>query len=133
MKLSKMTQQSIAMLVDAVKTEQTKVADALAEFNAAMAGRRDSFAAVVTAYNASLEDLKGTLEAAKDEQQEEFDGKSERWQEGDRGQAAEEWITALESACDSLDPIAVALPEEVEAPDFPDLDDIEALPSQPEA
>jgi hypothetical protein len=47
--------------------------------------------------------LKGEVEAAREDLQEEFDAKSEKWQEGEKGEAMQERIDAWEVACATAD------------------------------
>lgn len=47
-----------------------------------------------------LEEIKGDLENVRDEEQEAFDNMPESLQNGDRGQAAEAAISALDNALD---------------------------------
>ena len=51
---------------------------------------------------ARVEDIKNELEALKDEEQEAFDNMPESLQQGDKGQAAETAIGALDSALEHL-------------------------------
>lgn len=69
--------------------------------------------------NAHLGTLEGMLEhvqTIQQEQQDAFDGKSEAWQEGDKGQALQSIIEALDQAAgslqDSIDNLQSATAEE---------------------
>jgi molecular chaperone GrpE (heat shock protein) len=50
-----------------------------------------------------LEELRGKVEDLQSEEQDAFDNMSENLQQGDRGQAAEAAVDALQSAYDSID------------------------------
>lgn len=49
------------------------------------------------------DDIKGALETLRDEEQESFDNMPEGLQQGDKGQAMEEAINALDDAISSLE------------------------------
>jgi len=60
-----------------------------------------------------LEAMQSDLEAIRDAEQDAFDSKSERWQEGEKGEAARAVIDGLNSACDSLTEVVGVLEDEV--------------------
>jgi hypothetical protein len=79
---------------DDAKTElESKIEDLIREFNEK----------VVDPLNEKLNEVRGFVEDIKNERQGEFDDKSERWQEGERGEAAQEWIQRYESAESELE------------------------------
>lgn len=53
------------------------------------------------AYNEILEEARGYVEDIHSERYNEFDDKSETWQEGERGEATREWLEALENIKDN--------------------------------
>lgn len=57
----------------------------------------------------ALEDLKGEVEQARDDEQEYLDNMPESLQGGDKGQAAEAAISALEQAIEALETAVDAL------------------------
>jgi uncharacterized protein YukE len=82
---------------------------------------KDALVSAIEEYNARLDDLHGTIEAAKDELQGEFDEKSERWQEGDKGQAVSAWLDDIGSKADEIaDGIDVEVADIDAVIDFPD-------------
>ena len=66
----------------------------------------------LVALNAVVEEAYNFVEDIHSERQEEYDEKSERWQEGDRGQAASEWLSSWEDAIADLEQLVdIATPE----------------------
>lgn len=60
---------------------------------------------------ATLQQMQSDFETIRDELQEEFDNKSERWQEGEKGEAAQNELSEMESVdieslIDALDGLA---------------------------
>ena len=53
----------------------------------------------------TLDQAKSDLESLLSEEQKDFDNRSEKWQEGEAGQEAQEKLDALQTAIDSLDDI----------------------------
>jgi len=134
MKISKASSTEIDDMRTAVADAQEAVETAVTEFNEALAVARAPLDEAISNYNDALAELKARLEAERDERQEEYDNKSERWQEGDKGQAAQEWIDGIGNAADTLDSaLETDLPEAVEPFDFADLGEVEQLPDAPEA
>lgn len=96
------------------------------QINAQVAATRvkqEELATALTAYNENVNDLKGLLESERDEAQEEWDSKSERWQESDNGTNAAEWIDSLTEIIGQLDPL-----DDIE---FVDMDDVDQLGDSP--
>lgn len=99
-----------------------KLADARltleAVFNAQSAIIEDAYAAINAAlapYNEIVEEARGFVEDIASEREGEWDDKSERWQESDRGEAARDWFEQWQSAaeCDieTIDDLEPVLPE----------------------
>lgn len=66
--------------------------------------RRKRIAKVITLLEAiDLSEITSALEALRDEEQEAFDNMPESFQDGDRGQAAQEAIDHLESAISAVE------------------------------
>jgi hypothetical protein len=86
----------------------------------------------VAPLNEALEKAYGFADDIANERQGEYDDKSDRWQEGDRGSAAYSWISAVESARDACDQLTFP-----DAPTFefdaPDVSDFENMPEEMDA
>ena len=65
----------------------------------------------IAKYIASLEEIKDKLDSMMDEEQDKFDNMPEGLQESERGEAMQEAIKQLETACDNLDEVISALEE----------------------
>lgn len=79
-------------------------------------------------YNQLLENARSFVANRVTEFQEAYDEKSEKWQEGDAGTAAQELINEWESySPEDLEEVSGA---EIETPDFEAADNLEALSSQ---
>jgi hypothetical protein len=62
--------------------------------------------------NTKLEEVHGFVEDIVNERQGEYDDKSERWQEGERGQSAQSWLQDWESSLSDFEGMAaVEVPE----------------------
>ena len=64
----------------------------------------------------------------KDDAEAEYDDKSEKWQEGDRGTAAREWIDSFDNV--ELDDAEMEAPEPLEEVEAEGLDDLENLETE---
>ena len=93
------------------------VDDAVAEMNAA-----------IERYNEAMEEARGFVEDLANIANEYMGERSEKWQEGEAGQAYQEWIFALENV-----DFSEVEEVKVEYPDEPDhADQLEQLPTEPE-
>jgi hypothetical protein len=83
----------------------------------------------LAAYNEGLETVRGFVEDIHSERTEDYDDKSERWQEGDNGQAAYEWLNELESLKDGLEEIEGLTIDNISEFEMPEHSDaFEAMP-----
>lgn len=57
----------------------------------------------IAKYIATLEEIKDKLESMQEDEQDKFDNMPEGLQESERGEAMQEAIDAIETACGSLD------------------------------
>ena len=92
------------ILDEAVAAQVAIIEDAYAAINAAL-----------VPYNEIVEEARGFVEDIASERESEWDDKSERWQEGDRGEAAREWISQWQDAADceieTVDDLEVITPD----------------------
>ncbi len=65
--------------------------------------------AAIDALATPLENAQGEMQTVVDDLQESFDAKSEKWQESEKGQTAQEQIDALQAATTDLDNVIQAL------------------------
>lgn len=78
-------------------------------------------------YNAALEKAKEFVDGIAEEAQSEFDDKSEKWQEGERGDAVSSWIDELRNA-DLPEEIDLTVPEDIPEPDISHAETLGGLP-----
>ena len=96
----------------------------------------DAYAAINASferYNEVLVEAQGFVEDIASEREGEFDDKSERWQEGERGDATRDWITTLQdTATDQLEPLEALSFEPPEMSFESHADILDNLPTEPE-
>lgn len=80
------------------------------------------------AYNEKLGEAREFVEDIVSSRRDEHGDKSDKWQEGERGQAAESWISEWENI--SLDDLDIDQPDALETPDPEHRDDLENLPEE---
>jgi len=97
---------------------------AISEAADALRGCKDTLTAQIEDYNAKRTELQAAIDDVKDALRTEWDEKSEGWQEGERGQAANAWIEDIEDKASQLD-------DELEV-EMLDIDDITSFGDQPE-
>lgn len=71
-------------------------------------------------YDAKRSELYTVIESTVDGLKSEFDVASTRWQEGEKGQATQEWIDGIEEKLEEIEALDVELPNVDEVIDFPD-------------
>lgn len=107
---------------EAMEAELKVIEDALGSINAAR-----------TAYNEVVADAFGFLDDIINEREGKFDDMSERWQEGERGEATQSWIESLQEARDELidiEEIMIDLPDTASLPDHAEV--LDNLQTEPE-
>jgi hypothetical protein len=105
-KLSKTQLAELTAHVTALATHKAEIDDAWARFE----GAHDDLTTAIGEYNSALASVTEWRDGITQEMQDYFDERSEKWQDGDAGQAYQEWIgewAGLEL-------------EEVDVPDLPD-------------
>lgn len=110
-------------LLQEVNEAKSKLEDAVTTYNAAVEDARSSINDFITAFNTALGNAKDFIEGVRDDAQTEFDEKSEKWQESDRGSQVQSWIDEMEGHADTLDTeLSVDFPSElsIEYPDYED-------------
>ena len=117
-----------------------KIADAKADFDEAMEAELKviddalgSINAARTTYNEIVSEAFGFLDDIVNEREGEFDEMSERWQEGERGEATQSWIESLQEARDELidvEEIMIDLPDTASLPDHAEV--LDNLQTEPE-
>ena len=112
--LSKKQQKQLAELVEELREREQAVNDAFDVLDSAAAD-----------YNASTQEVTAFINGVYSDIESHYNGRSERWQESEAGEAYHEWLLAWESAA----------PEEVEVdrPTFyGSADELDELPVEPD-
>ena len=84
----------------------------------------DEVKGAISSYNETLANSRSLLEDVACELDSEFENKSERWQEGERGEAVRAWIDLFEETCNDL--------EDLEMPEFSHSEALTGLPEEAE-
>ena len=127
-KLTKAEHHERALIVEKLTEAKTEVEEAIAAFNAKMEEAWAEVSAKIETYNETVTAAAEFRDNIVEQRQGEWDDKSERWQEGDRGQSAQGWISEWEGA--SLEPLEVEQPEELEVPDMDHDETLGGLPDE---
>lgn len=129
LKLSKTDEEKRQDYINGLNEQKLKVAEAIDEYNAVA---REAFAKVkdaVSDYNAILLNVDEWHAGINGDQQNYYDERSEKWQEGEKGQAYEGWKQQWEDI--ALDEIELDEPDDFEVPEMEHANELEALPGEP--
>jgi DNA repair exonuclease SbcCD ATPase subunit len=114
--------------------------DAISTYNTDLQTARDTLAPEIEAYNEVLAEIKEFAKEIKGRCQGEWDEKTERWQEGVKGTAAQQFIDAWDALGNELDDVVLDEIEELDAPGVEETETPEdvsekilELPEAPEA
>ena len=99
---------------------------AVQKFNIETQLRFEPVVAAITEYNITANELRETVENIVEGWRDEWDEKSERWQQSDRGLAVSDWIGEWDAFAGELEEQEIDEPENLALPDFPDLEDMPA-------
>jgi hypothetical protein len=130
-KLSKADAERRAAYIESLTDLRGKLEDAISGFNAAVDELKAPVTTILEAYNAELEEARGFIEDIARGADEEIDDKSEKWRDGERGQAATQWKDEYENA--DLSNFEITFPEELpgDLPDHPET--LDGLPEEADA
>lgn len=121
-RLSKQEQQQRDSLVEAMLTARNKVCDAVDEYNNKISELWQPLEDALTEYNNAVTDAQNFRDEIVGQMDDYIGERSEKWQEGDAGQAYQEWKDSWEAL--SLEPFEVDQPEGI---DLPEIEGPEAL------
>lgn len=122
-KLSKAERERRSDIAERLREAAINISSAVAEHNAVLATAREHIEATVDAYNVVLSEA---LEFAQDiasAAEEAISEKSESWQNGERGHAAEAWRSEWESM--DLSDIEVDVPDDIDFDEPAHADELE--------
>lgn len=100
-KFTKQEETRRADLRDKVAEARSELDDVIAKQTAIIEDAYSEMNAAIGKYNETLSEPRGFFEDIYDEREGEYDEKSERWQEGERGEAARGWLDAIGEVKDS--------------------------------
>ena len=125
-KLTKTEAVSRAELVNNLTKSKVEVQSAIAAFNEAVEREWQIVQEMINGYNEHLGAAREFRDRIVEDRQTDWDMRSEKWQDGDRGRAAGEWIEAWENL--ALDDLEMDTPGEVEEPDMDEDENLGELP-----
>jgi hypothetical protein len=136
MKITKTDDKRILAALEKVAAMRAALEDGVSVFNEELEKARASLDVHVAAHDEAVQELRGLIEDIHREADEEFDGKPESWQDGDKGQATREWIESVETYLGEIeDADASQIPGDIDAgtllPADP-ADGYEALDKEPQ-
>lgn len=115
--------------IEALREAGEKLKEAVEAANVEIAGIREKLEPLVDEYNAKITEAVEFVNELGEEFRGEFDDKSERWQEGDKGSEVNDWIETFESF--ALEEISLSLPDDIEEPDVGHTEELESLNESP--
>jgi len=127
-KFSKEQQTEIDKTLAEIAEAETKLTEAVETFNEWLESNSSDIEAARTVYNEKLAELQAVYTNIAEAAREYYEEKSDKWQEGEAGEAYNEWLDQLESI--DLEEIDIELPDPIEMPDFLDLSE-ELAPTEP--
>lgn len=132
-KLTKAEEGDIAAKLATLIAERKVLDDSIEAYNAIVRAAWEKVEGDLATYQEAKFALGGTFRDLFDIHEAAFIEKSDRWQEGERGQATEEWFKRFEEYADELESeLPITQPEEIDINDETDfetyLEDIVAEP-----
>lgn len=127
-RLSKEEFQQRAALVEKLEAGATALANAVETYNAALEAAKGPLEAALEVYNELLDEARGFAQDVASQADQDISEKSERWQESDKGQAAQEWKGEWEDL--SLDDVEIELPEPIDFGELQHAGDLESAPEE---
>jgi len=126
-KLTKIQVQEKAELLEELQKAESTLASRVEAYNEKMREEFTSVEESLGTLNSVIERVNNFMTDVGTSCQDEFDGKSEKWQEGERGQAAADFISTWS---DTIDEAELEMPDELETP-IGMSETFEALPEEP--
>ena len=110
-KLNKGEEERLDQLKKAMDEKYAAIETILNDYNEQTNKLQEDIQEEIGNYNNSLAELRSFAEDVAAERRNEYEEKSESWQDGDNGQAADEWISTWENA--DLEDVAIEFPGEL--------------------
>jgi hypothetical protein len=116
------------MILVALKAAHTKLEDEIIAYNEKLADMVEAVVDAKDKYNEVLDDARSFAQDVAAQADSDLSERSERWLEGDRGQAANSWKDHWEELGFGLDEIDIEFPEEIELLDTDHIENLEEAP-----
>jgi chromosome segregation ATPase len=129
MKLTKKQQAEKADHAQTIRKKHEALEQAVAAYNTAMREQRAKVEEALNDLNGAITDAESWREEIANAQEEYYDNKSEKWQEGDKGNAYSSWKDEWGNEFEQMEEIEFP---ELEVPECDLPDTIENLNDQPE-
>lgn len=127
--LNKEQLNNLTQLQSDLQDAQEKVESAISDFNANI---NELWANLVSDslddYNKLVQQATEFVDETRSTMQSYYDERSEKWQEGDRGQDFQSWLDEWDST--ELEEIEMTMPEETDLPEFQAVEAIDELPTE---
>jgi len=120
------TKQELAKLLGTTANEITQ---AVLKINADLTAARESIDTLTGRYNELVQEANDFMASVNEQQKSYFDERTDAWQGGDAGVSYQYWLEEWSNDLGELDEIA--LPDDVEEPEFVAVDMFGDLPDQP--
>ena len=120
------TKQELAKLLGTTANEITQ---AVLKINADLTAARESIDTLTGRYNELVQEANDFMASVNEQQKSYFDERTDAWQGGDAGVSYQYWLEEWSNDLGELDEIA--LPDEIEEPEFVAADIFGDLPDQP--
>lgn len=128
--ISKADKSAIDKAAETLREKKAAVESAVEKFNEFVHNAEDEIREAVTEYNAALEDAGSVADDIASRIRDYCDERSEKWQEGERGQSYQAWIDEFETFDRSE--IEIDYPPDIEDPNMDHADELERLQESPE-
>ena len=102
-KISKADKKIVDEALASVQEKYAVIEQLVADINELVAEKNQELEDAINDYNGALSDLRSPLEETIQGFRDEAEDKSEKWQEGERGQEVFSWIDELESSLSELE------------------------------
>lgn len=113
-------------IIAALNAAKSKLEDEISAYNERLEALKEPVEAALAAYNEEVEKARSFAEDIATQADSDFSDKSEKWQEGDKGSAANDWKTEWENL--SFDAIEIEFPEELIVEDPNHAESLEQAP-----
>lgn len=127
-RLSKQDQSDRDSLAQAIDDARTALESAVAEYNSKVSELWQPVEDALTAYNGAVDNAQLFRDGIVQQMEDYMGERSEKWLDGDSGQAYQEWKDSWEAL--SIEPIEIDRPDDIEIPDVEGADALRDVESE---